>query len=126
MCFSQLPSDCIGSVFNSILLTISESRFIILLSSSLSDDISNNSSSIKHSYNYIIVHGYFNKIIPFPIKGKMFSIGTSVSPSPLVSYLTTQVPSLLEVPCVTSRTTALAQSSPSHGFANTKLPIFKL
>jgi len=37
-------------------------------------------------------------IIPFPIKGKIFCIGTSVSPSPLVSYLTTQLPSLFDVP----------------------------
>lgn len=47
VCFSQLPSDCTGSEFNNTLFTIAESRSIILLSSSLPDDISYNSSSLK-------------------------------------------------------------------------------
>lgn len=49
------------------------------------------------------------KTIPSPIKGKISCIAISVSPSPLVSYLTTHVPSLSEVPCVKSKTVALDQ-----------------
>jgi len=66
-------------------------------------------------------------IVPFPIpiKGKIFCIGISISPSPLVSYLTIQLPSLFDVPWVISKTTALDQSPLSHDFANTRLPIFK-
>lgn len=67
-----------------------------------------------------------NKIIPSPIRGKISCIAISVSPSPLVSYLTTHVPSLSEVPCVISKTVALDQRPSLQDFANTKLPIFKL
>jgi len=66
-----------------------------------------------------------NKILPLLIKGNIFCIGTSISPSPLVSYLTTHDPSLFEVLCVISKTVALDHSLLVIGFANTRHPTFK-
>lgn len=82
--------------------------------------------NIGQVYNSISHYIKMSVYLPFPNKGKIFCIGTSISPSPLVSYLTTHDPSLCLVLCVISITTALDQRPPSQDFANTRLPTFKL
>lgn len=74
----------------------------------------------------VILNNYFQKPLPFSLRGKIFCIGTSISPSFLYSYLTTHDPFIFKLLCVMSKTIALAQILLLLDLAKTKLPIFKL